>query len=234
MRLSFGRVAILTLIIAGLTSVVVLMPMWMPKHSVIPAQLTTWIPMPPDGMDARQSTIRELLARNSVYAETETGTLALRCGSGILDGEPNEQYAIAIGDGELAPNGRHWNVDIVPSGDGMEVAIRIVSPYPPLPPAESGEAESTAMKTQDRTVHYQMDRKGMRTIHDALVNADLWLAPQGEDPFGCADGRPVMIEACVHGQYIARLRNCDAGSGEPAQKLWDLLRQHFSQPATGQ
>jgi len=229
-----GRIAVLTLIMAGVAGAVVLMPVLSPRHPTASLEFETWIPLPPDGMDARQGAIRELLARNSVYADTETGTLALRCGIDSSEGQPAEHYAIAIGDGALAPNREHWNVDIVPSGDRMEVAIRFVSPYPPPPPPEPGKAEAPAMKIQDRTIHYQADRESMRPIHDALANADLWLAQQGEEPFGCADGRPVLIEACVHGQYVARLRNCDAGSGEPAQKLWDLLRQRFPQTAVGQ
>lgn len=232
MTLNVGRVAVLMLVIAGVTGAVVLMPAWMPKHSEIAAKPTTWLPMPPDGMDARQKQIRQLLAHNDPPF-SDGSVLALRCGIDSSDGDPNEHYSIRIGDGALVRNAQRWSVDFIPSGDNIDVTIHIVAPYPPPPPPEPGKTASSPIDIHDRSAYYHMDRNDLQPIHDALANSELWLAAQGEEPFGCYDGRSVTIEACVRGQYIARLRNCDAASGEPAQKLWDLLRQRFPQPMVG-
>jgi len=229
-----GRIAVLTLVVAGLAGAALLTPILIPGHTDAATQPATWIPIPPDGMDARRGTIRELLDRlQPPYGDAST--IAPRCGRDDLTGEPNEEYAIAIGDGELAPNAEHWEVNLVPQSDRMDVAIRIVSPYPPPPPPEPGKAPPPpSTEIQDRSARYSMDLTDMQPIHDALVNRDLWLAPQGEEPFGCTDGRPVTIEACVHGQYVARLRNCDFAEGAPAQKLLDALRRRFPKIANRQ
>ena len=225
-----GRIAVLTLIAASLAGAAVLAPLLLPRNTSAATQPATWIPMPPDGMDARQGAVRELLEQTQAQF-ADASTLAARCGIDAQAGEPNEQYAIAIGDGALAPNAEHWDVGLVPSGDSMEVTIQIISPYPPPAPPEPGKAPSSAIEVRDRSLQYRIDLKALQPIHDALLSPELWLAPQGEEPFECRDGRRVMIEACVHGRYIARLRNCDVGSGEPAQKLLDLLRRQFPQAA---
>lgn len=223
------RIAILALILAGLAGALVLTPIWIPRHGDPVAKPAIWIPMPKSGMDARQSAIRELLSYNTTFRSDTT--LAIRCGSESSGIEPSEEYSIAIGDNSLSPNGQQWKVNLIPTGNDIEVTIHVESSYPPPPPPEPGKPTSPSPKIQNRIVHDHVPRRDLQPIHDALANPDLWLGPQGIEPFGCHDGRAVMIEACVHGQYVARLRNCDAASGEPAQKLWDMLKQRFPQPA---
>ena len=239
MKLSSIRIVILTLIVAGIAAAGFLISLNAPKQNVAAAEPATWLPMPADGMDARQWPIRELLS----YIQgpgSAVGTLATRCGSSWSDdkAESVEQYSVQIGDPTFTPDLQHWRIDFVPDGDSIDVTLDAISPYPPPPPPQPtsiGQGRSSPNSVvHDWTAQFRRKRTDMQSIRDAIADKDLWLAPQKEDPFGCTDGRSVVIEACVHGQYFARLRNCDFASGEPAQRLWNLLRQQFPKPAQPQ
>lgn len=225
------RIIAMTLIVAGVAGALMLKPIWLRSRQPASASPLTWIPLPQDGMDARQWAVRELLSHHETPMPND-GEFGLRCGSNTSDGEPTEQYSIDIGDPLLLRNAQRWKVAIVPIGEDMDITIHVIAPYPPPPLPEPGKEGLVADSSiHDWSTHLRIGRSEMRPIQDALANQELWLAPQGEEPFDCLDGRPVMIEACVHDRYFARFRNCDAGSGAPAQKLWDLLRLRFPHPA---
>jgi hypothetical protein len=235
MQLDPVRIIVLVLITAGITAAAILIPLRFPEQHPPSAEPSTWLPIPKEGMDARQWAIRELLLRN-VNKAPDGDSLAQRCGSEGSDGEatPTEKYSIQIGNGAFVANAQHWQVDFVPDGEDIDVSIQSTWPYPPPPPPPPSGSSKTepSATTIDKgwSAHYRLNRKELQPIRDALSDSSLWLAPQEEVPFGCVDGRPVTIEACVRKQYIARMRNCDDASGKPAQRLWDALRERFPSP----
>ncbi|TKR30632.1 hypothetical protein FCE95_11010 [Luteimonas gilva] len=179
----------------------------------------SWIPMPPDGMDASGFAARRLLFVADSMPEDDA--LTRTCGSYDSDGA-SERYRAVIGDPLLKPDARMWRLDLLVQGSQIQVTIEDASfPLRPPPPDARDEAQAPAFAPR----RYWLQKAELEPIRAAWAEPALWLAEQRD--VDCFDGRPVFLEACVHGRYAARARNCDSAADEAARKLWTLLQKRF-------
>jgi hypothetical protein len=182
-----------------------------------------WIPLPPEGMDATQRPVREIIMRNTAWPD-RLESLAWRCGGGDQD-EPREEYVAHIGDQMLEEGQQAWDVTMIPRGGQMEVRIADGRSIPPPPPPPG----RTTLERNDAVVDvHWASLASLREIRDAWASKPLWLAAQKD--VQCVDGRPVLFEACVQGKYVARFRNCDGDADAAAARLWHLLKLRFPPP----
>lgn len=175
--------------------------------------------MPPDGMDASAFVMRSLLFAADSTPEADDA-LARTCG-GYGDDDAAERYRILIGDPVLMRNAQTWSVDM--RAQGSQVAVTVEDASLPPPPPE--DARDTPPDTAFAQRRYWLQKAELEPIRAAWAEPALWLAEQRD--VGCLDGRPVFLEACVRGRYVARSRNCDAAADEAAEKLWALLQEKF-------
>jgi len=223
-----GRIAVLTLIMAGVAIAVVLMPVWAARHRAAPVKLEAWIPMQMDGgAPQRWASGREF--------HKYMGSFSDRCATYSAGSGPSEEYSIAIGEIGHSTIAQHWRIDLVPSGDAMDVAIHIAAPHPRPSLSASASSAASSVGEQDRMVHYRMSLKDMQPIREVLMSPDLW--PQYHGYVDCLIGpEELTLEACVHGQYFVRMpiSHCfTEASDRQLRKLDDLLRQRFPQPTVG-
>jgi len=179
----------------------------------------SWIPMPPDSMDASGFATRRLLLAAGSTPEDDALTRA--CGSHDSDGA-SERYRAVIGDPLLKRDARMWSVDLRVQGSQIQVTVEDASfPLHPPPPGARDGTQPPAFAPR----RYWLQKAELEPIRAAWAEPALWLAEQRD--VDCLDGRPVFLEACVRGRYAARARNCDSAADEAAQKLWTLLQKRF-------
>jgi hypothetical protein len=194
---------------------------WQARRSALPpVEDPSWIPLPASGMDASRPGLRELL----VSRYDGANDLAATCGM-YDDGAERERYRIRI-------SRNAWEdfreIEIVPRGEWLEIAIRDGFP-PPLPePPRDGTSRREYDPIHPAT-HVRIRRRDAEPIRRAWDSAGLWHAEQEHLP-GCMDGRAVTLEACIVGRYAIRRRNCDAGADVPTQRLWEAITAAFPKP----
>lgn len=219
MRLSMGRIAGAALCAALAIAAMAWMSRPRPQALAV-APDESWIPMPPDGMDASAfATRRLLLAADSMPGDD---SLTSTCGRYDSEGAP-ERYRIIIGDPLLMRGARMWSVDLRVQGSQVEAWVEDASPPMPPPPHPDTQGETPQPAFAPR--RYWLDKSELEPVRAAWAEPALWLAAQRD--VNCLDGRPVFLEACVGGRYAARERNCDTAADEAAEKLWKLLQKRF-------
>lgn len=190
------------------------------RRSALPSvEFPSWIPLPMSGMDASRPALRGLL----VSPIKATSDLAATCGM-YDDGSERERYRIRI-------SRNAWEdfreIEIVPRGDWLEVAVRDGFPPPPPEPPHDGTPQREYDEIRP-TIHVRLHQRDAEPIRRAWNTRALWHAEQ--TPLGCADGRPVTLEACIAGRYAVRHRNCDADADVQAQRLWEAVTTVLPNP----
>lgn len=178
-----------------------------------------WIGLPQSGMDASRAPLRELL----VAAPGNMRPLSSGCG--MRDDMNRERYRLSI-------SRNAWKdfreIEFVPDGEWLDVAILDGFPPPPPEPPRSGvRAEEDEVLVQP-VVRARLRRRDAEPIRRAWNTPGLWHAEQ--KPLGCMDGRPVTLEACIDGRYAIRHRNCDVEAYAPAQALWNAVNRLLPAP----
>lgn len=224
MSLRYSRIVLLAFLFALLIAMALL---WHAKSGHRPlteADQAPWIGLPSDGMDASLLPVRRVLLNAGVMngEASHYSSLAFQCGNTdrLATGE---RYIAHIGQSARSP---FWRVTM--DVEGSEVQVRIEEAHgtaPPPPPPPGGYVEQRLSIPS----YSQTDKAKLSALRDAWSDYDLWLAPQ-KDAFGCLDGNPVLLEACVNGKYAARFRNCDGAASVATRKLWDLLNATFPAP----
>lgn len=100
------------------------------------------------------------------------------------------------------------------SSDNIEVEYRPLRSVTPPPPGVSF--------APDTVIHARYNKQQMHAVRDAWLDTHLWNSPQSRSFFHCTDGAPILLEACVNGEYAARARNCD-NSHAAMMRLWNAL-----------
>jgi hypothetical protein len=177
-----------------------------------------WIGLPQTGMDASQAPLRELLVQSSGTRHRLSAT----CGKGH-DAE-RERYRLWV-------SRNTWHdfreIEFVPRGEWLEVSVRDgLPPPPPEPPSDRAPAPEYV--EVHPVVHARIRRRDAEPIRRAWDTQGLWHAAQ--KPLGCADGRPITLEACIDGRYAIRLRHCDADAHLPTQDIWDAVERLLPAP----
>ena len=216
MRLSMGRITVAALCAALAVAAIAWVSRPRPQALAVAVD-ESWLPLPPDGMDASAFATRHLLS----VADSMPGdpSLTSTCGRYDSEGAP-ERYRIVIGDPVLMRDARMWSVELRVQGSQVEARVEDAS-LPPPPEDAQGETPPHAFAPR----RYWLDTSELEPVRAAWAEPALWLAAQRD--VGCLDGRPIFLEACVRGRYAARTRNCDAAADEAAEKLWQLLQKRF-------
>ncbi|MFT4178907.1 MAG: hypothetical protein QM612_05500 [Thermomonas sp.] len=201
------------------------------------AQLTTplsrdaasepWIALPRSGMDATIPEIRKLMLRAYAFGNEYDGykTLAFQCGDLYHDSPITERYIARIGESAFDPS---WKVVMDIKGDNIDITWGSGGTVPPPPPPPPGiNSDSQLIEPVSTT---QKPRAAMERIRTLWQNEALWHAPQDAAAFGCLDGNPVFLEACVHGRYAARARNCNLPAFDATDQLWQAFNELLPPP----
>jgi len=214
LQVSATRIGVLLLAMAGIA---IGMFAFVAQPERLPPDTNgSWLELP-DDMDARRPGVRMLLAR-VIDPRDPYGSLMFSCGRNPL--EPPEQYVIHIGDTFGVPDPEFWEVRIVPRGSTFHVRIKDALPRPPPPPGVHGTGGDL-----ETPQYFVVEASEMTEIGAPLRTDALWSSPQAD--VACLDGNPVTMEACIHGQYAARHRNCDSAAYEQATLLWEALQRRF-------
>ncbi len=181
--------------------------------SPIPAPLesTPWIALPASGMDASQSRVRD------VVAGLRNDDLEADCGR--RDRAVHAQYRILVSPSD---RGSARQIDIVPSGDWLDVSIRESSPVPATDSRGSGSWVAPVTRLRVRP-------QAMEPIRRIWLTHAMWDAPQGEA--SCLYGQRLVLEACIEGRWAARDRNCDDAADSGA--LWQAVSTLLPTPRPG-
>jgi hypothetical protein len=151
--------------------------------------------------------------------------LAIRCGihgdEAPYAGKEKDRYVAHIGENAFHPS---WK--IVMDVDGNDIDIRWgyenIPPPPPLGDRRPIRVEPVSMTRKSRAE--------MESIRKVWSDQALWHAPQDAQAFACLDGDPVLLEACVNGQYAARSRNCNEQAMKATVKLWQAFNRVLPPP----
>lgn len=188
------------------------------RHALPPVDDPPWIPLPRSGMDAADPLIRELL--RSPFRENHG--LSPSCGGYHDDG--SERYRIVI-------SRNAWEdfreIEIVPHGEWLDIAVRDAFPPQPPDPHQVGAKQGEYIEIHP-TMRVRISRSDAEPIRRAWDTYGLWHAEQ--KPLGCADGRPLTLEACIGGRYAIRHRNCDVDAYASTHQLWDAVTTLLPKP----
>jgi hypothetical protein len=195
-----------------------------------------WIGLPKSGMDATEQNTRMLMSRAFEYGRessySDSGSLAFECGEQhwrqSFDGK--ERYIARIGEGAWGPA---WKVILDVHGDRIDVAwteADSVIPPPPPPPAYRGKGKIPDLTLVTRVAHTSKSRAELEPIRALWNDQALWHAPQDSSVFGCFDGDPIFLEACIDGRYAARFHNCDPPTLNTTSKLWQAFNDLLPPP----
>jgi hypothetical protein len=192
--------------------------LWPARRTPLPpVETPPWIPLPATGMDASDPVMRQLIV--SPYA----GALMGRC-RGAGDNPDRESYRLLI---ERNAFEDFREIDIVPRGDWLEIAVR--DGFPPAPPEPAREGRrSYEYDLVVPVARVRMQRRDAEPIRRAWDTRALWHAEQ--QPLGCADGWPITLEACVDGRYAIRHRNCDIEAYRATQSMWEAVTRLLPKP----
>jgi hypothetical protein len=181
---------------------------------------TPWIGLPRSGMDATQEPTRKLLRRAFGYGSMDmpNHSLAARCGidgnEPPYEGKKKDRYIARIGASAFQPA---WKIVMDVDGNNIDITWSYRDDFPPPPPPPSDRDWPTMVLPASKT---QKSRAEMEPIRKLWTDQTLWHAPQDADALNCLDGDPVFLEACVNGQYAARLRNCSMPAFKATDQLW--------------
>jgi len=218
------RTSRILLVSAGLIAVASLWLWWNARERPAPVDPNDapWIGLPKSGMDATQPHIREMILLAFDYGRNlphpGPGSLAFDCGSNHQTFDGRERYIARISKDLATPA---WKIVLDVHGDHIDIAWSEADSMSPPPPPPPGYREGGATLIVG-TSHASKARSDLEKIRALWSGTTLWQAPQG-DVFGCRDGYPVFLEACVNGQYAARYRNCDMQAYDATDKLWQAF-----------
>jgi hypothetical protein len=228
MSLTPARVVLWTTLLATVLVYAVLLPAQRPAP--IRSDDEPWIGLPDTGMDASKFDVRWLLLHpyGTLMTDDEFDQLKSLCGNG--DTSFRERYIAHVGRNAWGP---FWDVQIDVQGEWLEIVVRDGSPLP-APPAPPDEADDSSRAPQLRPGNRVRLRKTDAVpIQQAWRQQGLWHAEQNMNAFGCLDGNPVFLEACIDNRYAARFRNCDADADAPTQQLWEAVNRLLPAPDEG-
>lgn len=216
-RLNTWRIAawVIGLAVTATATVIAVMPR--PLPAVAPQPRDGWIGLPaPTSFNASERGTRHALARAMGmgwnHGDLER-SLAYRCGSPEWESAGvAERYIARIGPDVWGP---HWIVTMDVKGDLVDVGWKHGS----LPPPPENRRDIDLVMPQKRAL---LPKASLEPVRTAWQARSLWDAPQSTSTFDCKDGHPAQLEACVHGQYLVRARNCD-GSADDVVKLWEAF-----------
>ena len=97
-------------------------------------------------------------------------------------------------------------------------------PPPPVPSRDHAPTDVRPAFRPTKTVY--LDRAALDPVRLAWRYDGLWDAPQ--ESTSCLDGRVLVMEACVRGQYAVRVRNCR--HGHAAEVLWRAVQAALPAP----
>ena len=179
-----------------------------PRRSMrTPPEPPPWIPLPASGMDASQAWVRGLLGTGFPGIDD----FAFRCGS--RDDGVHARYQLTDIRNPWQPTD---SIEFMPSGESVEVAIREDAlPIPPVDPAHPVDRRIA------RFMHARLSRQAAEPIRRLWDTQVLWHAEQGM--FGCSHGGGLVLQACVHGRYAIRMRDCGPEIAPARSALWEAV-----------
>ena len=188
-----------------------------------------WIGLPKSGMDAALWGTRALLQR-ALELDPRNQPFAISCGiegdETPYRGKEKDRYIAHIGASAFDPS---WKIvmDVDKGNINIKWGLGDTVPPPPLPMDDHRQPATMVMPVSMT----QKSRIQMERIRELWNNQALWHEPQDANAFGCLDGDPVFLEACVNGQYAARFRNCNTPAMEATDELWKAFNGILAPPA---
>ncbi|MEO5596683.1 MAG: hypothetical protein ABIQ97_06000 [Lysobacteraceae bacterium] len=193
--------------------------------------LPTWVPW--IGLPAIPMDISNYESRSVLFYVAQDGgrypnvfgseSLSRTCGGWGSNEEASpkqEIYVALMGDSSFA-GAKIWRVEFQVEGDQVTTLIDYNSsiPYPQPEPGFRSPMETPTPVPIRRVV---FKKSQLQPIVDAWRDPQLWDAPQ--EIFQCSDGMPSILEACVHGHYAVRARNCSDAIPK-AFHLWQTIQR---------
>lgn len=193
----------------------------------VAAEEGPWIPLPRSGEDTGSWDSRWVLIHRSMhdldpeYHFLPRTSLPMRCGEGEKLGQrvPDE-YVATIGDHEDGSVARRWRVEF--SVWGEDIAVRTSDLYARVSDELSIEQRIRGERLRRIGKESFFSRQQLAPIARLWQQPGLWHEPQGHPQ--CADGRMLVLEACVAGRYAIRDRTCGS-DGRGPEKLWQEIQK---------
>ena len=227
MKPDWARVAGMAGILAtGIFAVLFWKPV-APRETGTPPVWTPWIGLP--AIDDRMSSQDARVAMFEVERAEESGgaryygdTLIGQCGKSFGDWQGSERYVVNMAESAFS-GAKSWRIEMDVEGDQVKARVEYASNVVAPPPLRVPGTRTAAPPRTSPPRTIALPKASLQPIADAWRGERGWNAPQ--QPLECMDGRPLVLEACVHGRYAMRKLQCDAlGSGD---RLWRELHRRL-------
>lgn len=225
MSLRPTRILLLAVLLGTVSAYAVMVPAQ--RQAPLGANDKPWIGLPDTGMDASRFGVRRLLGSSfgTLSAEDANDQLKRLCGNG--DTFIHERYVAHVGKDAWGP---FWDVQIDVQGEWLDISVRNGSPLPAPPKPPDVDDVSSLAPPLRTTTRVRLRKIDAAPIQNAWRQPALWHAEQDMSAFGCLDGNPVFLEACIDNRYAARFRNCNADADAPTQQLWSAMNRLLPAP----